>query len=109
MASTFDRAMQLMRKHNPQTQEDGFALLKPVASDFLPDLIEAYEAKTDHGLKCWLLELIGEARSEDAHTLLGRELTSDDESLRFWAEGGLRSLDTKAARTTLWERGFRTN
>ncbi len=66
MATTFDRAMQMMRKRNPQTQEEGFAMLKPVALDPLFELIEAFETEQDHGLKCWLLELIGLARFDEA-------------------------------------------
>ncbi|MGQ0467794.1 MAG: HEAT repeat domain-containing protein [Sporichthyaceae bacterium] len=108
MASTFDRAMQMMRQHNPQTQEDGFALLRPVAVDHLPELIEAFETEQDHGLKCWLLELIGLARSEGAFSVLERELSNDDESLRDWAVLGLRQLNNKQARAALWERGFST-
>lgn len=69
-------------------------------------MIQAFEVETDHGLKCWFLELIGEAWSEDALPLLTRELVSDNESLHSWAERGLRKLNTKAARTVLWEHGY---
>ena len=43
MAGFFDRAMKLMRKHDLLTQEDGFAMLQPVASKFVPELIAAFE------------------------------------------------------------------
>lgn len=106
MASTFDRAMRMMRKHDPQTQEDGFGMLKPVAAEFLGELIEAFEIETDHGLKCWLLELIGDARSNDALELLARGINGDDDSLRSWAERGLRALNSKPARTVLSDHGY---
>lgn len=96
--------MRLMREHDPQTQEDGFALLKPVAGEFVIELIDAYEQESDHGSRCWLLELIGHARSDEALPLFIRELASEDESLRYWAEQGLLTLGTKAARTALYDR-----
>lgn len=102
MVDTFTKAMRLMRKHDPQLQEDGFAMLAAIASDVVPQLIAAYETESDHGLRCWLLELIGEARSEDALPVLSRELGSEDESIRDWARRGLEQLDTKEARTVLW-------
>ena len=64
VTDTFSQAMRLMRKHDPQLQEDGFAMLQPIAGDVLPQLIEAFETESDRGLRCWLLELIGDARSE---------------------------------------------
>jgi hypothetical protein len=98
--------MRVMRKQDPQAKEEGFGMLMPVAAQFLTELIDAFETETDHGLRCWLLELIGLARCDDALALLTRELTSDDESLRSWAELGLRELNSRSARTVLWEHGF---
>ena len=95
--------MRLMRKHDPQLKEDGFGMLLPVASDVVTQLMQEYESESDHGLRCWLLELIGEARSTDAMPILSRELRSDDESIRDWARRGLENLDTKEARTLLWQ------
>ncbi|KAA1424030.1 HEAT repeat domain-containing protein [Nocardioides antri] len=95
--------MRLMRKHDPQLQEDGFHMLQPVASDVLPQLIQEYEAESDHGLRCWLLELIGAARSPEALPILSQELRSTDESIRDLARHGLQQLDTKEARTLLWQ------
>jgi HEAT repeats len=102
VTDTFSQAMRLMRKHDPQLREDGFAMLGPIATDVLPQLIAAFEEESDHGLRCWLLELIGDSRSESALPVLIRELTSDDESIRGWARRGLEQLDTKEARTILW-------
>lgn len=98
----FQRAMRLMRRHNPQDREDGFDLLKPHATEHLEQLIAAFtEERDDHGLRCWLLELIGEARSPEALPILVEQLYSNDESLRGWAVRGLVQLDTKPARAEL--------
>lgn len=80
VAARFQRAMWLMRRRDPQAREDGF-----------------------HLLRCWLLELIGRARSEAALPLLAEQLHGQDPSLRTWAAHGLEALDTKAARHELWK------
>ncbi len=96
--------MRLMRSHSPQRQEDGFHTLLPAASEHLDELLEEFQAeRDDHGLRCWLLELIGEARSNKGLPVLVDQLGSPDEALRGWAEHGLRLLDTKEARRILWE------
>ena len=51
-------------------------------------------AHADHGLRCWLLELIGAAPSPAALPVLGAQLGSNDESLRDRAVAGLKKLDT---------------
>jgi len=99
----FNACIKLMHKHNPQLQEDGFGLLLPHAHEFVDELIIEFQRETDHGLRCWLLELIGEAKSPKAFPLLVESLKGDDESFWYWAISGLRKLDTKAARTILWE------
>jgi hypothetical protein len=98
----FREAMRLMRSHDPQRQEDGFNLLLPHAADHLDELIAEFEHEQDHGLRCWLLELIGDARSPDALPILGGQLYSNDESLRDWAVRGLKQLDTRQARALLF-------
>jgi hypothetical protein len=102
VTETFWQAMLLVRKHDPQLREDGFAMLKPIAGDVLPQLIAAFEEEPDHGLRCWLLELIGDARSESALPVLIKELASDNEPIRDRARRGLEQLDTEAPRTILW-------
>jgi hypothetical protein len=103
MTRDFRKAMGLMRRHDPQLQEDGFHQLLPHAADHLDELIAEFEQEQDdHGLRCWLLELIGEARSPDALRVRGAQLNSDGESLRDWALVGLKKLDTPEARTLLW-------
>ena len=93
----FKRGMGMMRKHDRQVQEDGFALVKQVAAEHVADLISAYAREEDHGLRCWLLELIGDARSPEALPVLREALASHE-----WARVGLQKLDTKEARTLLW-------
>lgn len=97
--------MWMMRRHDPWIQEEGFHALQPHASEFVPELIAEFQAEEDHGLKCWLLELIGDAKSEAAFDLLVEQLTSEDESLRLWAVYGLKTLDSKAARRVLFDTG----
>lgn len=95
--------MRMMRRHNRQTQEDGFQLLLADAAGHADALIAEFEAETeDHGLRCRLLELIGEAAVPQALPVLVAQLDSTDESLRGWAGRGLERLDTHEARTALW-------
>ena len=65
-----------------------------------------FQTEKDHGLRCWLLELIGEARSEKAFDLLCEQLQSSDERLRDWAIRGLRKLNTREARRALFDAGI---
>jgi hypothetical protein len=103
MTNRFREAMRLMRKRNPQTQEDGFHRLLPYASEHVEELIAEFHAeRADQGLRCWLLELVGEARSPAALPFLVAELDEPDERLRQWARRGLERLDTKPAREALW-------
>ncbi|QWF79084.1 HEAT repeat domain-containing protein [Amycolatopsis sp. CA-230715] len=96
-------AMRLMRKRDPQTAEDGFHLLRPHAAEHVDELLHEFEQeRADQGLRCWLLELIGEARSPAALPTLAAQSHSEDESLRFWAIHGLELLDTREARTALY-------
>jgi HEAT repeat protein len=99
---TFAECMKMMRRRDPQVNEDGFhALLgRP---EHLDALVRELETETAHGLRCWLLELIGETRRPDAVPVLAEYLTSEDESFRYWAVAGLQRIDTKEARRLLWE------
>jgi hypothetical protein len=99
----FVRAMRLMRRHDPQLAEDGFERLRALAGAHVDELIGEFGRETDHGLRCWLLELIGEARSPRAFDLLVAQLRGEDEALSVWAQRGLRLLDTKVARRVLWQ------
>src|SRR4051794_30001439 len=99
----FAACMRLMRKHSASDREDGFHALLPHVRDYVPELIGEFRSETDHGLRCWLLELLGETRSEDAYPILLEFLSNADESLSHWARVGLQTLDTKEARRALWE------
>lgn len=102
MTKRFERAMRLMRRHDPQAMEDGFHLLLPHVAEHVEELLAEFADESDHGLRCWLLELIGEARSPLALPLLAEQLWNDDESLRDRAIRGLEALDSKPAREHLW-------
>ncbi|MGC9670501.1 HEAT repeat domain-containing protein [Planosporangium sp. 12N6] len=106
MTDRFRHAMRLMRRHDPQSQEDGFALLRTHAGEHLDQLIAEFHQEHDQGLRCWLLELIGAARDERALPLLAEQLHSPDESLRSWAASGLRRLNNRQARRLLYEAGL---
>ena len=99
--------MALMRKRNALAREEGFHALLPRAREHVQDLMAEFATEADHGLRCWLLELIGEARSEDAFELLCTEAGSPDKALRDWAVRGLTMLDTRAARTFLFQSGLK--
>ena len=99
----FKKCMAMMRKRNPQTQEDGFHWLLPHAAEYVTELIEEFGKEQDFGLRCWLLELIGAAKSPQAFDFLAGQLRSDDPQLRDRAVQALKDLDTKEARTLLWE------
>jgi hypothetical protein len=97
----------MMRKHDPQVQEEGFHSLLPRAAEFVDDLLEDFRREADHGLKCWFLQLIGEARNSKAFKVLCEEVNSPDESLRDWAIIGLQQLGTRDARRALFDAGVR--
>src|SRR5262245_46899080 len=99
----FRACMKMMRKHNPQIQEDGFHFLLPYASDFVSELLNEFHHETSHGIKLWILELLGEARSPQTLSLFSEHLRHADESYRTWAAYGLHKLNTKETRRILWE------
>jgi len=99
---SFSICIKMMRSKDPQTQEDGFHCLLPQASAFVNELIKEFnEVQNDLGLKCWLMELIAEAKHEDAFEFLARFARDEDSSVRSWAREGLKYLDTKEARSVL--------
>ena len=99
----FERALWLMRRHDPQLAEDGFQRLSEIAGAHVGELIVEFGLETDHGLRCWLLELIGQTRSTQSFNVLVAQLQGEDEALRGWAERGLTLLDTKESRRVLWQ------
>ena len=99
----FKKCMAMMNNRDPQLQENGFHWLEPHAREHVYELMEAFHKEEKHGLRCWLLELIGSAKSTAAFELFAAQLRSDDERLRYWAIRGLKNLNTKEARTLLFE------
>lgn len=96
----------LMRKRSASDQEGGFRLLLPHAQEHVEELMRDFHAERDHRMRCWLLELIGVARSPEALSLLVDQLDSPSDSLREWAVRGLVILDTAEARRALFDSGF---
>ena len=90
--------MCLMRKHDAQLQEEGFHILLPHAHEYVAQLIEEFSPETDPGLRCWLLELLAEAKDPNTLPLFLEYRQSD--------ERGLIQLHTKEARRALWEAGI---
>jgi hypothetical protein len=99
----FKKCLAMMRDRDPQTREDGFHGLLPRAREFLPQLIDEFRAEKQPGVRCCLLEMIGEARSDDALDVLASALRGAEPNLWFWAAYGLKKLDSKPARELLWQ------
>ncbi|MEW2353129.1 HEAT repeat domain-containing protein [Spirillospora sp. NPDC029432] len=96
--SRFDQAMQRMRDRDPRVRERAFDFLREHADAYVDELIAEFAAeRDDQDLRCRLLELIAEARSERALEVFRGQLESPDEPLRFWAVRGLEMLDSRAA------------
>ncbi|MDN3351484.1 HEAT repeat domain-containing protein [Actinomadura sp. DC4] len=103
----FAQALESMRSPDARISTRGFDFLREHADAYVDELIEEFSREQDDELRCWLLELISEARSPSALRVLAGELESDDESVQFWAIRGLEMLDTREARDELYQ--ARTN
>jgi prophage antirepressor-like protein len=97
----------MMRKRDGLVAEQGFHELLSRAKEHVAELMAAFATEAQHGVRCWLLELIGEARSEQAFELLCEQAQSAAEAFRSWAVRGLQLLDTHAARKFLFDHGFK--
>ena len=97
----FDQAMQSMRDADPRVREKAFDFLREHADAYVDELIGEFAAERDPALRCWLLELVAEARSAQALEVFRGQLESPDESLQFWAVRGLEMLDTREAEQAL--------
>jgi hypothetical protein len=69
------------------------------------ELIAAFQAEPDERVRRILLGILCEARLPEALPVFAEQLRSEDESLRYWAEEGLRALNTPESRKALWEAG----
>jgi hypothetical protein len=99
----FAQALESMRSPDPRLSTRGFDFLREHADAYVSQLIDEFAREPSDELRCWLLELISEARSPNALRVLAGELESDDESLRFWAIRGLEMLDTREAKHELYK------
>jgi hypothetical protein len=98
----FAQALESMRSRDAQVSTRGFDFLREHADAYVGELIDEFGHEQDDELRCWLLELISEARSPRALRVLADQLESDDESLQFWGVRGLEMLDTREARHELY-------
>jgi hypothetical protein len=48
VATHFDQAMPLIRRHDPQQQEDGFDLLRSYAREYISELLTEFGREHDH-------------------------------------------------------------
>ncbi|GAA3241623.1 HEAT repeat domain-containing protein [Actinocorallia longicatena] len=101
----FDRAMERMRSQDVRLRQDGFDFVREHADSYVTELIEEFGREPAGELRRWLLELIAEARSEEALPVFAAVLDGHDEDLRFWAIRGLEELDTPLARRELERAG----
>jgi hypothetical protein len=69
------------------------------------ELIAAFRGEPDEHVRRILLGIICEAKLPEALPVLVESLRSEDDTLRYWSEEGLRSLDSHEARKALWEAG----
>lgn len=103
----FKKCMELMRENDHQLQEDGFHFLLPHSKKYIKELIHEFKNENNHGIKCWLLELIGESKSLESFEILIENLSSESDSLRDWAILGLKNLNTKKANIELNKIGIK--
>ncbi len=80
--------------------------LQSHATSHAAELIAAFSAERDERIRRILLGIICEAKLPEAFLLFAEHLKSNDESLRYWSEQGLRALNTPEARKALWETGL---
>jgi hypothetical protein len=93
--------MQGLRERDARGRERAFDFLREHADAYVDELVAEFAGEEDQGLRCWLLELLAEARSAEALDVFRGQLESPDESLRFWAVRGLEMLDSREAEQVL--------
>jgi HEAT repeat protein len=102
----FEQCLKMMRSSNASVSEDGFWCLEEHAAEYAPQLIAAFWDEDNAGIRGWLIELIGDAKSPAALPFLLERLSDENESIRDWAVRGLRQQDTKESRNALWRAGL---
>ena len=77
-------------------------MMRRIAGQHVDELIEEFHVERDHGLRCWLLELIRGGP-------VGPRVRPADDSCTAttrcyaWAVRGLELLDTREAWRVLWQ------
>lgn len=77
--------------------------LRTHASETVDELIAAFQSEQEGWVRMRLLSIIARAAIPAFEPLLIENLQAQDNDLRKWAKVGLEKLDTKTARTALWE------
>jgi hypothetical protein len=97
--------MRLIRNRgDPLAQEEGYALPRPHAAAFLDALRQELAHAKDPFIQGWLLELIGDARSNQAFPIVVGYLLHPDTRLQHWARDGLFKLaETREGRRIIGE------
>ncbi len=80
--------------------------LQDNAAAHAEELIVAFQAQKNQQVRLLLLMTFCDAKLKEAMPLFVEHLRSDDESLRYWSEQGLRALNTPEARKVLWQAGL---
>ncbi len=82
------------------------AELRDHAAGHATELVAACSAESDERVRHILFGVLCEAKLPEALSVFVEHLRSDDESLRYWSEQGLRALNTPDARKALWQAGL---
>ena len=100
--------VELLRRRNVQGELVEFlcAELRVHAAGHATELVASCRAERDGRVRRILFGVLCEARLPEALPVFVEHLRSDDESLRYWSEQGLRALDTPDARKALWQAGL---
>jgi hypothetical protein len=80
--------------------------LRDNAAAHAAELIAAFQAQKSERVRLLLLMTFCDVKLHEALPLFVEHLRSDEESLRYWSEQGLRVLNTPEARRALWEAGL---
>lgn len=81
--------------------------LEANAATHAADLIAAFRAEKDARVRHIVLGILCEAKLPEALPVFVENLNSEDESVRYWCEQGLRTLNTSEARNALRQTGRR--
>ena len=97
------QGLTLLRHRKGGYWEAVFGDFETHAPELLDELIQVCRDTSNADIRWMLLEIIGGVQSTTALTLFTDYLTDPDERVRWWAAYGLHALNTKEARTFLWD------